>query len=371
MQILAAAVAVALEDCSLGSIKWNYETGLLLYALSVVSERFFCGLFGASVRERLDELILNDGTIRGYSIDEYNLDQINAGKVVFRVWKATGADAYLKAIRMLAEQLDNQPRTPSGSYWHKKIYPNQVWLDGLYMFGPFQARYAVECNRPELIDDLCSQFLAVRGTMRHEGTGLYYHAKDESGVSLWAYPKTGCSPHVWARAAGWLSMALVDSLDWIPGAHVQRSELEAMLADLLDAIIRAQQASGLWLQVMDCPSEPGNYEETSASAIFVYSLFKSARKGYWRNQAQAATWKRAAHAALRGIVARKVSWECHEGRIPRLHLGGICEVAGLGGTPYRDGSFEYYIREPIVADDFKGMGPFILALGEELELLHG
>ncbi|MEN6491764.1 MAG: glycoside hydrolase family 88 protein [Rectinema sp.] len=365
LQVLASAAAAALADCTSRPIKWNYETGVLLSALGELSRRRFAGLFDAPMQSCVDELVLEDGTIRGYSVDEFNLDQINPGKELFSLWKATGRKAYEKAIRTLAGQLAHQPRTASGSYWHKKIYPDQVWLDGLYMFGPFQARYGIEFGQPELIDDVCRQFLAVQVSMKHAASGLYYHAKDEKGVSKWADPQTGCSPHVWARGVGWLSMALVDTLDWIPPEHGQRAQIMGMLAELLDAVVRAQQESGLWLQVADVPSGSGNYGETSASAMFAYALYKSVRAGYSRNETQAGQWLRAASSALEGILTF-IRWECPEGAIPRLHLGGICKVAGLGGNPYRDGSFEYYIHEPVVSDDFKGTGPFMLALSEAI-----
>jgi unsaturated rhamnogalacturonyl hydrolase len=372
LQILASAAAAALADCTPASVKWNYETGVLLHALGELSGPCFGGLLDAPVRRCIDALILPDGAIRGYSADEFNLDQINAGKELFRLWKASGRQAYEEAIRALAGQLDRQPRTPSGSYWHKKIYPDQVWLDGLYMFGPFQARCGAEFGQPERIDDVCRQFLAVQSGMKHEASGLYYHARDEGRTSKWAHPQTGCSPHVWGRAVGWLGMALVDALDWIPPGHSRRARIVGMLAELLDAVVRAQRASGLWLQVADEPSRSGNYEETSASAMFAYALYKGSGKGYASGGAQAESWKRAADSAVEGIIAGRLRWDCDSGpRPPRLHLGGICRVAGLGGNPYRDGSFEYYVHEPIVSDDFKGTGPFMLALGEALKASRG
>ena len=372
LQVLASATAAALVDCRPSSVRWNYETGLLLHALGEASEHVFGGLLDEAVLERLKALILSDGTISGYSKEEFNLDQINAGKELFRLWKTDSFHCSKRAISILIEQLVQQPRTLSGSYWHKKIYPDQVWLDGLYMFGPFQARCGVEFGLPELIDDVCRQFLTVQSSMRHEATGLYYHARDEKRASKWAHPQTGCSPHVWGRAVGWLSMALVDTLDWIPPTHGQRTLLVGMLAELLDAVVRAQQASGLWFQVMDEPSRRGNYEETSASAMFAYTLYKGLRKGYASDGVQKERWKWAADSALEGIVAKRLRWDCDCGpRPPRLHLGGICRVAGLGGDPYRDGSFGYYVHEPIVSDDFKGTGPFMLALTEALKDSRG
>jgi unsaturated rhamnogalacturonyl hydrolase len=238
-----------------------------------------------------------------------------------------------------------------------------------------------------MIDDLCQQFLAVRDKLKHKETGLYFHAMDDSRASRWADPETGCSPHVWARAVGWLAMALVDALDWIPVAHSKRPYIEEMLVDLLDALVRAQCSSGLWLQVMDAPEAEGNYEETSASAMFAYALYKSLRKDLTADGNSAKRWKKTADSALAGLITKKVRWECAsepsielptresmvelstgQSTMPRLHLDGICSVAGLGGSPYRDGSIDYYVGEPIVSDDFKGLGPFMLALTEALRL---
>lgn len=373
LQILASTAAAALADCGPASVRWNYETGLLLHALEEASAHAFGGLLDGAVLERLEALILPDGTIRGYEIEEFNLDQINAGKALFRPWKMNGSQCFKRAILALVGQLERHPRTASGSYWHKKIYPDQVWLDGLYMFGPFQARCGIEFGRPELVDDVCRQLLAVQSSMRQDSTGLYYHARDERRAARWAHPQTGCSPHVWGRAVGWLSMALVDTLDWVPPTHGLRPALLGMLAELLDAVTRAQRASGLWLQVLDEPRRPGNYEETSASAMLAYALYKSTRKGYASSDIQRARWEQAADSALEGIIRGRLRWEGGAGdtrRPPRLHIEGICKVAGLGGTPYRDGSFEYYLSEPVVADDHKGTGPFMLALVSALDLVR-
>ncbi len=424
LQTLASAAATSLAKCTPDLVKWNYETGVLLFSLSEASKQVFCGLLDGSVRERLSALILPDGEIRGYSLEEFNLDQINAGKLLLREWETSSAgkkandqekdlkarapgcqsnhgfwatqcvnhsdslsyrERLEKAIQTLVEQLSGQPRTAAGSYWHKKIYPYQVWLDGLYMFGPFQVHYGVLFDRADMIDDLCQQFLAVRDKLKHKETGLYFHAMDDSRASRWADPETGCSPHVWARAVGWLAMALVDALDWIPVAHSKRPYIEEMLVDLLDALVRAQCSSGLWLQVMDAPEAEGNYEETSASAMFAYALYKSLRKDLTADENSAKRWKKTADSALAVLITKKVRWECAsepsiqlptresitelstgQSTMPRLHLDGICSVAGLGGSPYRDGSIDYYVGEPIVSDDFKGLGPFMLALTEAL-----
>lgn len=356
--LLREAIESALEECGPDTVRWNYENGLVLGAIYAASKRRLGHRYDDRVRDRVDLLIAPDGSIRGYLKEEYNLDQINSGKIVFEVWKDGGERRYLKAIESLASQLAAHPRTDSGSFWHKKIYPRQVWLDGLYMFGPFYARYAAEFSRHELFDDLCAQLFRARDTMRDKASGLYYHAWDESRGQRWSNPGTGLSPHIWGRAVGWLSMALVDVLDWLPAAHSERNGVAAMFRDLARSIAFAQDGSGLWFQILDMPGEKGNYLEESASAMFAYSLYKGIRTGLL----SPAEFGAAADQAMDGIISRFISRDASG----RLHVNGICKVAGLGGNPYRDGSFAYYMSEPVVSDDYKGVGPLILALGEAL-----
>jgi unsaturated rhamnogalacturonyl hydrolase len=354
--LLGKAMAAALADCAPATVQWNYETGLLLKAVREASTRCFGGMYDEAVKTRVDALVAGDGSISGFRRDEFNLDQINFGRVVLDLWKASGEARYRIATETLLGQLAAHPRTPSGSFWHKKIYPNQVWLDGLYMCGPFYAACGAEFGHPEYLDDICFQLLKVREAMRDRGSGLYYHAWDESKAMGWADPRTGLSPRVWGRAVGWLSMALVDILDYLPGDHRDRGALVSMFADLACALVRAQDASGLWWQVMDSPGEAGNYLETSASSMFAYALLKGARMKYLAGRDFAASGGR----AIEALAERAVSFD----ESGRFHLGEICKVAGLGGSPYRDGSYSYYVGEPIVSDDYKGTGPFILALGE-------
>jgi len=356
--LLEGIVESALEDCRPSTVRWNYENGLILLAILTASKRHFAHRWDNRVRELADVLIGSDGTIRGYARDEYNIDQINAGKVVFELWKDTGKPAYEKALDALMGQLASHPRTPSGSFWHKKIYPDQVWLDGLYMFGPFFARYAAEFSHQELFRDLCAQLFQVRDRMRDGATGLYYHGWDESRRQRWANVETGLSPHFWGRATGWLAMALVDILDWLPPADPDRQAVAAMFRDLMASVAAVQDESGLWLQILDAPGKSGNYLEESASAMFACALFKGMRRGYLDQERFAAR----AEKAIEGLTARFVSADASG----RLHVNGICKVAGLGGNPYRDGSYAYYIGEPIVSDDYKGVGPLILALCEAL-----
>ena len=316
--------------------------------------------FPAWVKVMYDTKVEIDGSILTYKKDEYNLDQINPGKNLFDLYKDTGDKKYRKAIELLKTQLDNQPRTQSGGFWHKKIYPWQMWLDGLYMQGPFYARYITEISKEKDYEDLVHQFELVYQHTRNKENGLLYHAWDESCKQLWADSVTGCSPHFWGRAMGWYSLALTDVLSIIPDTETCRAYRERLLTiarSLVKPILSVQDVeSGLWYQVLDMPRRDKNYLETSCSAMFTCFLFRMARNGWLEPGILPETVLAAAEKGWRGLCGRITQDD--DGN---LHLSGICSVAGLGGNPYRDGSYEYYVKEPVVSDDFKGVGPFILA----------
>jgi unsaturated rhamnogalacturonyl hydrolase len=343
-----------------GDFRWHYEDGLVLQSVYKLGQYNACREYRDWVRLMLDPFVGEDGSIDTYREEDYNLDQINPGKVLFDLYLDTGADKYRKAVERLREQLRKQPRTASGGFWHKKIYPHQMWLDGLYMQGPFYARYAKEFGSAEDWNDLLSQFVLAENHTRDPRTGLLYHAWDESRKQLWANPHNGCSPHIWGRAMGWYCMALVDTLDYLP-AGTDYDQWRATLTGIAVRLSRALRAaqdpdSSLWFQILDQGGRERNYLETSASAMFVYFLFKSASKDYLSPEEKAPAIE-AARSGYRGLVGRKLSRDEHG----TPHLDGICSVAGLGGMPYRDGSFDYYVSEPVARDDFKGVGPFILA----------
>jgi unsaturated rhamnogalacturonyl hydrolase len=266
--------------------------------------------------------------------------------------------------------MENQPRTASGGFWHKKIYPHQMWLDGVYMAEPFNARYTREFGRSNTADavadtvanaiadvtayvDVVRQFVLVAEKARNPKTGLLYHAWDEAREQRWANPETGCSPHFWGRALGWYCMALVDTLAIIG----QDPSLVKIARSLVEPILAVQDdASGLWYQVLDQGGRAKNYLESSVSSMFCYFLYKMLRLGYAEKSTETAI-RNAANRAWEGLIRLKVK----EDPSGELHLTDICAVAGLGGTPYRDGSYAYYVGERISTDDFKGVGPFILA----------
>lgn len=303
------------------------------------------------VIEWADTLINDQGEIHLYRVETYNIDYINSGKVLFEVYRQTGDEKYRLAMDRLVDQMKVHPRTHEGAFWHKLIYPHQIWLDGLYMGSPFLAEYAVTFNQPELIDDVINQFLVCARHTYDEATGLYYHAWDESKRQRWANKETGQSPNFWGRSIGWWFMALVDVLDYIPAAHPQRPELIRMIRGLAETLPRYQDASGLWYQVLDQGDREGNYLEASVSSMFMYSFAKAVNKGYINNKYRAVAGK-----AYEGLMNRLIT----DNEDGTLTLTQCCSVGGLGGNPYRDGSFAYYISEKIRDNDAKATGPFIM-----------
>ena len=303
------------------------------------------------VVEWADTLINDEGEIHLYHVETYNIDYINSGKVLFDVYRETGNQKYKLAMDRLVNQMKNHPRTHEGVFWHKLIYQHQIWLDGLYMGSPFLAQYAVTFNRPDLIDDVINQFIICAKHTYDEATGLYYHAWDESRNQLWANKETGQSPNFWGRSIGWWFMALVDVLDFIPEDHPQRHELINMIQELVDTIPRYQDKTGLWYQVLDQGNREGNYLEASVSSMFMYSIAKAVNKGYIDTK-----YRAIAEKAYNGLMNELIV--VNEDNT--LTLTQCNSVGGLGGNPYRDGSFEYYISEKIRDNDAKATGPFIM-----------
>lgn len=298
-----------------------------------------------------DTLINNEGEIHLYKVETYNIDYINSGKVLFDVYRETGNEKYKLAMDRLVNQMKNHPRTHEGAFWHKLIYQHQIWLDGLYMGSPFLAQYAVTFNQPELIDDVMNQFIVCAKHTYDKATGLYYHAWDESKNQLWANKETGQSPNFWGRSIGWWFMALVDVLDFIPADHPQRPELIKMIQGLADTLPRYQDKTGLWYQILDQGGRDGNYLEASVSSMFMYSIAKAVNKGYIDTK-----YRAIAEKAYDGLMKELIVVN-EDGT---LTLTQCNSVGGLGGNPYRDGSFEYYISEKIRDNDAKATGPFIM-----------
>ncbi len=333
--------------------KWNYTHGLMLMAARKVWETTSDDRYFKYIKTYYDEMIDAQGNIgHNYEVENFNIDHICPGINLFDLYSISGDARYLNALQTLRTQLKLQPRISEGAFWHKKIYPNQVWLDGVYMQAPFYARYGQAFNEPQNFDDVAHQIKLVEMRTRDSVTGLLYHAYDESRAQQWADPKTGHSPHFWGRAMGWYAMALVDVLDYIPAGHSERQELIAILNRLVKALLTYQDPdTGLWYQVVDQMGRDGNYLEASASCMYAYTLVKGIN-----NQYLDPSLMLQARRAFDGILEHFVSYEDNG----IINLNQICGVAGLGGNPYRDGSYEYYISEPIRSNDPKGVGPFIL-----------
>lgn len=332
---------------------WNYTQGLIAQAMLAVHDASGNQAFYDYARSYADKMIDGEGNILNYKTEEYNIDRINSGKFLFDLYEDTGDERYKKAVFLLREQLKTHPRTSEGGFWHKKIYTHQMWLDGLYMGAPFYARFARDFREPDLFNDIIDQFAIVNKHTYDPVSRLNYHGWDESREQKWAHPETGCSPHFWGRAMGWYAMALVDVLDYIPADHPRRGEILVILNQVAAGIKKHQdKTTGLWYQVLDLGGREGNYLEATASSMFSYALLKAVRKGYIPK-----TYKKRGIRGYQGIVANLIK-ENSDGTIS---LTKCCSVAGLGGNPYRDGSFEYYVREPVRNNDPKGVGPFILA----------
>lgn len=331
---------------------WNYTPGLIAQAMLDVFAVTGNTKYYDYAKSYADKFIDANGNISGYKLDEYNLDRINSGKFLFALFEKTEEPRYEKAIKMLRSQLDTQPRTSEGGFWHKKIYPHQMWLDGLYMAAPFYAQYAVQYKQ-QSFNDIIDQFTIVHKHTFNPKLKLNYHGWDESREQQWANPETGTSPNFWGRAMGWYAMALVDVLEIMPEDHSRRKELLDILQVVAEGIKKWQdKESGVWYQVLDQGRREGNYLESSVSCMFTCALLKAVRKGYI-----AKSYKKTAVKGYKGIL-NKFIIQNSDGTISLTH---VCAVAGLGGNPYRNGSYEYYVNEEIRNNDPKGVGPFIFA----------
>jgi len=337
--------------------KWSYDMGVVLEGAAMVWRNTGNGDYFKYIQSSMDAYVDKDGNIRTYKGEDFNIDNVKNGRALLLLYKVTGQQKYLTAATQLYDQLQKQPRTQEGGFWHKKIYPNQMWLDGLYMGEPFYAEYAALMNKDAAFDDVAKQFILMEKYARDAKTGLLYHGYDESRTEQWANKTTGTSPNFWARAMGWYMMALVDVLDNFPKNHPKRAELIAILNRTATATVKYQDAkSGVWFDIMDLPTKKGNYLESSASSMFVYGLAKGVRKGYLPQ-----TFMATANKGYAGLKKEFVSTAGAE----RINLNKTVSVSGLGGKPkYRDGSFEYYISEKVITNDPKGMGAFICAAAE-------
>jgi unsaturated rhamnogalacturonyl hydrolase len=343
------------------SYKWNYEQGLIMEAMFRVWKSTGDDKIYNYIKKNINYFIEENGSIKTYLYDSFNIDNITPGRVLLHLYANTKLQKYKIAADTLMKQLSNHPRTSEGGFWHKKIYPNQMWLDGLYMAEPFYSEYLKMFNNPEMYDDIANQFLLIKEHLYDAKTGLYYHGWDESKQMKWSDPVKGTSPNFWGRSIGWFMMAMVDVLDSYPENQKSKNEILKMFQELSSALLKFRDdKTKLWYQVIDQSNREGNYIETSSSAMFIYSFAKGYNKGYL-DESYLNIAKESYKYLINNFVEQNDKNE--------LFLNNVCSVGGLGGNPYRDGSFEYYISEPIRVNDFKGYGPLILA-ANELQSVH-
>lgn len=339
--------------------KWNYIDGCMITGILELYEITGEARYLDFADRFLSGFVEEDGSIRTYDVEEYSLDNVNPAKNLITMYGLTGKEKYRKAIELVRSQLSTMPRTPEGNFWHKLIYPNQVWLDGIYMALPFYMEYEKRFDAQKDCQDICCQIANVEIRMRDPKTGLYYHGYDVSRKMYWADPDTGCSPNFWLRAEGWFIRGLVDVLEIMKDLPMQAESvhLQHMLLDLARALSKYQDPSGLWYQLIALPELEGNYLETSGTALISAALLKAVRLGFLPESFRAIGEK-----AFYGIVDHRLTKNADGTPC----VTGICLVAGLGGEQHRDGSVAYYLSEPVVQNDAKGVGPLLLAYTEML-----
>lgn len=340
--------------------KWEYTTGLQLQAYDDLLKVRPNPQWKQVISAVIDSFITADGDIRTYKQENFNIDSINSGNMLLREYLRNPKAEYRKALDLLREQLRLHPRTENGAFWHKKIYPHQLWLDGVYMGMPFLANYTATFEHGEALEEVVKEFTISREQLRDAKTGLYYHAWDELRQQDWADKNTGLASQFWGRGLGWLAMALVDVLDVIPPDQQQlRQPLLQMTSELADALVKVQDAkSGAWYQILDKPEATGNYLESSASSMFTYFFAKAVNKGYLPVE-----YRATAVRAYQGLISEFVLVHPDNS----ISLVNTCQVAGLGFG--RDGSYQYYMSEPVFRNDAKANGPFIMAGVQIAQLL--
>lgn len=339
--------------------KWSYDQSVVLKGIEGLWRATGEKKYFDYIQKSMDFFVEDNGNIRTYRYDEFTLDNIAPGRNLLLLFNVTGKEKYLKAVQTLRKQLSEQPRTNEAGFWHKKVYPSQMWLDGLYMAEPFYAEYAKTFHEDSAFNDIARQFILMEKHSVDKKNGLLYHGYDESSQQKWADKITGRSPNFWARAMGWYGMGLVDVLEVFPINNPKRNELVQILNRYAKAVSKVQDSqTGLWWDILDKPGKEKNYFEASASSMFVYTIAKGVRLGYLPQ-----SYLTIAKKGYDGIVKTFIREENG-----LTNLNGTVSVSGLGGNPYRDGSFDYYMSEKVVVNDPKGVGAFLQA-ANEMEML--
>ncbi len=331
---------------------WDYVTGTVLRGFEELWRYTGDSRYFEYIKKTVNNVVSSNGVISDYRVSDYNIDEINEGRMLLLLYKETGDSRYQTAAAQLRLQLSQHPRTSEGGFWHKQRYPHQMWLDGLYMGSPFYAEYCRLFNEPDNLADVVKQLTLMEKHARDYTSGLLYHGWDESKEQSWANPITGCSPSFWGRALGWYAMATVDVLDFLPLDHPGRDSVVAIVQRLAVAVVNVQdEATGAWWQVLDQGGRVGNYIESSATCMFVYFLAKSIRLGY----IDASYWP-IVMKGYQGILDEFIS----ENANGTINLDQTCVTAGLGYG--RDGTYNYYVNEThITSNDGKALSPFITA----------
>lgn len=338
---------------------WNYEDGCVLLGAKYMYEATGDEKYFRFIENYLKYFVKEDGTVDHYELEKFNIDSINSGKILFFMYDKTGEEKYRKAIEFIMDRLRKHPRCACGNFFHKEIYPNQIWLDGLYMAQPFYMEYETRFENKEKYNDIVEQFENVQKYLYDPDKGLCYHAYDEAKAQFWANKETGCSPNFWLRSMGWYLMALVDVMDKMSiEIYEQYRKLQDIFKLMLKGILQYQDPEKkLFYQVIDRSDVEGNYLETSGSAMVGYSILKACKMGILLKE----KYEPVGRAIVESLIDNQLKEE--DGV---LHLTGICSVAGLGPETNlkRDGSVEYYLSEKVVADDSKGVGPFMMAYAQ-------
>lgn len=345
-----------LDGIPAGKVKWNYTTGLELLAIRDAGEAWNRPDFIAYADRYYDTIVQADGSVLTYSRAKYNLDHICPGRALFSLYNRTGEQRYAQVLDTLYAQLRAQPRNFDGGFWHKAVYPHQMWLDGLYMAEPFYAEYAMTHLTGAALDDavadIVNQFVTVGKHTWDLATGLYRHAYDDSREMFWCDSISGQSAHAWCRAMGWYAMAIVETMQYLGKSDATRP-MQAILERIYDVLPKyADPRTGMWYQVLDQPGREGNYLESTGSVMFVYAQLKAVRLGYLPEEMREEALHRYEQFVDRFI---------RENADGTISMTDCCAVAGLGGKQRRSGTFEYYISEPVIENDCKGVGPFIWA----------
>ena len=345
------------------AVKWNYIDGCMISSLLELYKMNGEEKIYEFAKAYIDYFVKDDGTIDTYNKDNYSTDDISEGRTLFSLYEFSKEEKYRIAIDNIYEQIKGQPRTIEGNFWHKKVYTNQVWLDGLYMAQPFYLTYETKFNNMENYDDIITQFKNVRKLMFDENKKLYYHGYDSSKSIFWADPETGLSKSFWLRAIGWFTVALADCAEIINKEKYEDYKVFAdLLKEIVDSLLTYQDPkTKMFYQVVDKGELEGNYVETSGSAMIAYSILKGARLGILSED-----YYKIGLEIFDGICENELKEVDGE-----LNLDGICLVAGLGpeNKQYRNGTFEYYISEAVVANDAKGVGAFVMAYIEILKYM--